>query len=298
MIDPKYIDKLMPLDVKPECWLSWKFKFVDWMSTADVRFVHLLTHAENSMEPIPQQTTELQELQLMLYTVLASYLQEEDLQLLQAVPSQNGFEAWRQLVEDKEPRIAYRRLSMMGDLIRPYLADSVTFLANFLRWEASVREYEKVSGKTFDRELMLAIIATRCPEEMRRHLKLNASAYGADFEKLRQIVLAYCKANKNDVAPMEVGMLEQGKSKGKVGAAPWQWKNSPTQGWTPTYSTKRASSVPTSWNPQEGKGLGFCKFRAKGTCWTHGPQAGKGKEMEKKAKAKAKEHMRKEKENL
>jgi hypothetical protein len=270
------------------------------MRTADVRFVHLLTHAENSMEPIQQQTTELLELQVMLYTVLASYMQEEDLQLLQAVPSQNGVEAWRQLVEDKEPRIAYRRLSMMGDLIRPYLADSVTFLANFLRWEASVREYEKVSGKTFDRELMLAIIATRCPEEMRRHLKLNASAYGADFEKLRQIVLAYCKANKNDVATMEVGMLEQGKSKGKVGAAPWQWKNSPTQGWTPTYSTKSASSVATSWNPQEGKGSGFCQFCSKGICWTNGPQAGKGririKEMEKKAKAK--EKMRKEKENI
>ena len=49
MIDPKYIDKMVPLDVKPECWLSWKFKFVNWMSTTDVRFVHLLPHAENSM---------------------------------------------------------------------------------------------------------------------------------------------------------------------------------------------------------------------------------------------------------
>ena len=75
----------------------WKFKFVNWMSTVDVRFVHLLTHAENSMEPIPQQTPELLELQVMLYTVLASYLLDEDLQVLQAVPSQNGFEAWRQL---------------------------------------------------------------------------------------------------------------------------------------------------------------------------------------------------------
>ena len=114
-IDVKYVERPTVFNGEAEMWRDWKFKFVNWVGVVDYRLPSLLRWAEMASS-VPCQTGDILHQQVLLYTILASHLVERttELRILQAVADSNGFEAWRMCVAEHEPKVAVRRLALLG----------------------------------------------------------------------------------------------------------------------------------------------------------------------------------------
>ena len=92
--------------------------------------------------------------------------------------TRNGFELWRQLVQELEPSSNQRRLAMTQQIYKaPQLQNkSERQFAGALReWEASIRELEEQpttqgGSKKFDEDMKIAILLENCPSGLRTHL--------------------------------------------------------------------------------------------------------------------------------
>ena len=121
-IDVKYAEKPGQFSGLETEWLDWKFSFGNWCSLVDSRFDDLLDAAEAKKDPITVQTGDFGRPGRILYALLANNQSGKMLRLVKAVPSKNGWEAWRQLVMELEPKVSQRRLGMLGELINPSLS--------------------------------------------------------------------------------------------------------------------------------------------------------------------------------
>ena len=159
------------------------------MSLLEVRFSTLLDAAEQADKKVPSQAAEdMQRLQHVLYSVLASVLTSKSLKFLQAVKDRNGFEAWRRICGEFEPRVVQRRLAMLTNIMNPDFGQGeAEFSERWAMWEIDISEYEDFTGKAFDRDIMLAVVVDRSPAEILQHLQLNAAQYEKSYSRLQAI---------------------------------------------------------------------------------------------------------------
>ena len=199
------------------------------MSLVDPQYAELLDFAAAEKEPVKPRTGEQQRIMVTLYAILASLLGGKSLKLLQSVVGKNGFEAWRLLSAEFEPRVAQRRLMLLHDLTHPSLGTGTLqqFSERWATWEQEVNNYEALTGKTFDPDLKVAVLMANTPADLQQHLAVNASVFDDDYEKLKTVVKGYVMSQKRwtnlpkegdtgGAAPMEVDFLKaKGKGKGK-----------------------------------------------------------------------------------
>ena len=82
----KYLDRPKEFHNEEARWKDWMFNFSNWMSLLEVRFSTLLDAAEQADSEVPNQGPEdMQRLQHVLFSVLASVLTGKSLRILQAV---------------------------------------------------------------------------------------------------------------------------------------------------------------------------------------------------------------------
>ena len=182
-------------------------------------------------------------LQVLLYSVLTSYVVGEALTLVQQTSKKNGFEAWRRIVGEYEPRVAQRRLGLLSSLLyEPDFGKSVEeFLHKWRLWELSVANYEAMVGKVLDPELKVAAIVNFAPSEVQLHLRLNAAEYEENYDRLKSTLEGYLQSRRTwttrepDVQPMEIGWTgyqdwrqewrgdDRAKGRGK-GKGDFSWK--------------------------------------------------------------------------
>ena len=161
-MDTRQINKPSPFGGAQKEWLEWKFKFTNYLFLVSDRYYDLLNAAEQSADPIADQADETRRrLQHVLYAAMASLLTGKCLKQLQVVPDRSGFEAWRLLVAEMEPRLIQHRLGMLNRLTSVDLSGSDdVFKERLSSWERDIAEYERLTTKHFDPELKMAVV---CP---------------------------------------------------------------------------------------------------------------------------------------
>jgi hypothetical protein len=172
-------------------------------------------------------------MQIRLFVILASFISGRRLRELQAVVDQNGFEAWRQLVQREEPRGADRKLTMLEGLLQPKFHDGMKdedFESAVTSWERDIAQYEQLTGTKFDRDAMTALVVSRAPIELQRFLRVTTTQVQGNFDAIRTLVRTYTQsaqlARRSNVSEqehsrphaMEVDYIAKGKSRGSVGA--------------------------------------------------------------------------------
>ncbi|CAE8619652.1 unnamed protein product [Polarella glacialis] len=171
----------------------------NWLSLIDSRIDELLEVAAASLVPIKTQTDDdMKHMQHIIFAVLSSYLQSSSFSLIQAVKARNGFEAWRALCKEFEPKTAQRKLSMLSHLLmNPDFGETdEEFLVKWRQWKADIDAYESFVGKPFDTDLMIAVMLNFTPWEMRRHLQFNAAQYEDSYQRLEDLVISYLQSKQ------------------------------------------------------------------------------------------------------
>ena len=179
-------------------WREWRFGFETWWACLDAQAETLLENAVVCGHVIVPATStpDVQELGRILYLVLAQSLKGRPLDLLKTVSKSNGFEAYRILIQEYEPKTKNRTLGMLQSIMSPLFGkDPTQFMIDLVKWENEIREYCGLSGKTFDDDLKVALVTERAPAEIKLHIQINSGAI-ADYDMLRELIRSYFQASE------------------------------------------------------------------------------------------------------
>ena len=114
-------------------------------------------------------------LSVQVFYVLALTCRGKALQVVRRVPEGFGFEAWKQLCRQFEPRLPSRFQGMLQSLLAPTRVDEPVQTID--QWERTVKEvYEEQSGDKVSENIKLAVLQKYlCDGELARHLNLQSS---------------------------------------------------------------------------------------------------------------------------
>ena len=116
LIDTKSLGKPIVYQSKPELWMTWSFKFENYVASVHKHARDILewsidqddaitaaTFDTHFSDPSLYDLLELQEVNSQLYIALSQLLEGESLDIVRNVPSKLGCEAWRRLVKRYDP---------------------------------------------------------------------------------------------------------------------------------------------------------------------------------------------------
>ena len=111
--------------------------------------------------------------------------------MIQRVPSQNGFEALRQLMQFFQPSSRARSLGILTALTQTHpFRTNEPFLAQLLDLERVMEEYERSSGKKLEEDLKTSILLKSISGGMRNHLStvLTETSF---YDEIREAALSF-----------------------------------------------------------------------------------------------------------
>ena len=245
-------------------WKEWRFAFEMWWACLDPQAETLLENAVGCGHVIvpATSTADAQELGRILYLILAQSLKGRPLELLKTVSKSNGFEVYRILIQEYEPKTKNRTLGMLQNIMSPLFGkDPTQFMSDLVKWENEIREYSGLSGKTFDDDLKVALVTERAPAEIKLHIQINSGAI-ANYDMLRELIRSYFQASeKYKQTTSNPDRMDVGAIKGKFG------KDGKVKSWTQYGKSKDDGKgkqwVPYGKNGEVDKGKGkFGKGKA------------------------------------
>ena len=192
-VDVRLVERPPRFDGSESLRKDWRFRMENWLGLIDAELPTLLAALAVTENQVPLQAGRRGRLCDLLFVILSTQLEGPALRQLQLVPDRNGFEAWRRLCLELEPRAAHRKLLALDKLLHPSLVttSSGAFLDSWRAWEKDLREYEDLSGHPFDTEVQAAILVRHVPDELRRHLQLSASEHLGNYEAVKTRGITY-----------------------------------------------------------------------------------------------------------
>ena len=212
-----------------------------------------------------------------LYSILASYTTGRPLRTIKQVQDENGFEAWRLLLEEHLPRTRARSLQLLSNLIHTKFDSKRTTMENILKFEDSIEEYEKSSSDSVQDDLKVSVVLGNTEGPLRQHLLLNVKET-TKYSTLRQFLVSYEQTTRwtttdlinsgkdhGGQADMDISRIKgeekggKGKGKGKM-----SWKG-------------RFGGGKGKKGRGKGKGYGNHFYKGKGRGTYKGGKKGRGK---------------------
>eukprot|EP00434_Breviolum_minutum_P046450 symbB.v1.2.042024.t1/scaffold9057.1/size4289/1 len=256
-------------------WTEFYDNFRAWLFYADKEYEASLDHLENNTAtPIDMSTMDSsqQDRSKQLYSILIGSLRGRPLRILKGVAGRNGFEAWRQLLSQYQPRTRARSISMLSALMNfPPFNKTQTIIEQIQGFERLRHEYRRLSGIDLADDVSLSILVRCLPKALQQHVQLQLredSTYGT----VRSMVVAYEQTtsswtdkriytevgialgsvssygNPGGTAPMEIDALQQWKGKGKSDTGKGKGKGK--------YDFSKGKSKGKGKSDSKGKGLG------------------------------------------
>ena len=126
-LDARLLEKPRLYDGEPSKWREWRLRFEAFLDATDERFGHALDEATRVAGVIQEAAVPLAYTALghFLFSMLLGVLAGALLEIVAATVHHNGWEAWRCVVNEMEPRAAGQRLTILESLIDPDLGDAV-----------------------------------------------------------------------------------------------------------------------------------------------------------------------------
>ena len=224
-------------------WLQWVWSLKQYVVALDTAYAEDL----KKIEQFPtaeigwiSDPDALQRSQRM-YALLSGFVRGRGLQVIQRVPSQNGYEALRQLMQLFQPSSRACSLGILTALTQthPFRANE-PFLAQLLDLERVMEEYERSSGKKLGEDLKTSILLKSISGGMRNHLS-TVLTETSSYDEIREAALRYermqfkwspsnlfstessyaqKKSHDQEPQPMDIGQVKGGPKGYKGGKGP------------------------------------------------------------------------------
>ena len=215
-------------------WPNWKFRFESWFVLAVAAQVddamRMLVEAALAVGPMDESALrpEAQAASKLLYASLVNLCRGKALTIARRSPRGQGFELWRQLVQEYESAVGARTTAMLVGLLTPSWDSSRPFLEVLGEWELAIDEYESQAGDAISPTIRCAVVFKHCPPEIRRGLQTHIAGINGDWPRMRGIIRAMlvdiaaydgsgAKAGEGEgPVPMQVDAAQSGKPWGKT----------------------------------------------------------------------------------
>ena len=198
-------------------WSQWSFVFRGCLRAFDPTATRLLRQVETNVEgPV---VVDKRRLSTQLFCVLALSRRGKALQVVRRVPEGFGFEAWKQLCREFEPRLPSRFRGMLQALLSPTRMDDP--VQTICQWESRVKVCEEKSGDKVPENTKLAVLEKYlCDGELAQHSNLQSSRL-TTHDLARKEATNHLRAKQTWTAsgssdPMDLSPLGKGKG-GKEG---------------------------------------------------------------------------------
>ena len=225
-------------------WTEFYDNFRAWLFYADKEYEAGLDHLEsNTATPIDMSTWDVavQDRSKQLYSILIGSLRGRPLRILKGVSDRNGYEDWRQLLSQYQPRTRARSISMLSALMNfPAFNKNQTIVEQIQGFERLRNEYRRSSGVELADDISLSILVRCLPKTLQQHVRLQLGE-DSSYSTVRSLVVAYEQTTSSwtdkriysevgvtlgavgsygapgGAAPMEVDAVQQQPWKGKGG---------------------------------------------------------------------------------
>lgn len=177
LLDLKSAVRLERFSGEARDWSEWKFRFQSVIELVQLGWY--LERIEELKEEVVWSTLTPDECQksALLYNILVQVMTGSALATIQLVEHANGFECWRRLLREFEPKEPARVAAMLAALTCPSWTGAVVGFEQELKtWELGVRRYEKLTGCRVAEQLLCAIVAKYAPPAVKAYLRIEAIA--------------------------------------------------------------------------------------------------------------------------
>ena len=214
-------------------WKEWAWSFEQYLSNIDPLFSEDIKRLrENPTNTVDMSVSHDDEKKrgALLYSLLASLVKQRPLMVVRSVFSNNGLEAYRQLLLSNEPVNKNRALSLLNVIMNwPQFNGKVSLLSQILRLENAFYEYDKLGSKLAE-ELRTAVLLRSVTGQLKVWLQLQIDdTFG--YDRVRELIISYERSTArwteqmvlgtsmatDTSAPMEVDRIQKGKGAGKKG---------------------------------------------------------------------------------
>ncbi len=142
--------------------LEFRVKMRSWIGALNNDILEKINSVEMDRREESWEWTKLtpaeKEQSRKLRSILTSYTRGRPLRTLKQVPHENGFEAWRLLVEEHQPHSRARSLQLLNNVLHYRFDNKKPTQENILKFEALIEEYEKASGDLVAEDMKISII--------------------------------------------------------------------------------------------------------------------------------------------
>ena len=136
-LDARLLDRPQGFDGDVRRWPSWRLKFEAWLTMVDGDFGQWIREARLANLPVPwiSMSSRAKVLGAFLYAALVTLMIGSLLEVVAAVPDSNGWEAYRRVCSEVDPRAASQKLQVLEDLLEPQFGEAGNFYAKWLSWD-------------------------------------------------------------------------------------------------------------------------------------------------------------------
>ena len=137
---------------------------------------------------------EHQAMSMKLYSLLSSWLTGTTKQHARdpsIAASRNGFALWKSLLRIYQPSTRSRSLALMQAIHGyPSFSPGVSSIAQISKLEELVKDYERCSGQSYPREILLSTLLRCIPSPLKEHIHLQLTDR-TTYAQVKESVLAY-----------------------------------------------------------------------------------------------------------
>ena len=171
--------------------LEWAEEKEGECTDAEIRTLY---EDPNSLDHLPQ----VQDKQHQLFTVSQQLCEKEPFDIVSNCGKGKGLEAWRRLNKRYDPSTANRKKALLKHILNPERAKLDDLSGALEKWIDSVRMYERRKDSQGTRcsiadDIKVAVLESRVPVELEKHMQLNRSQYET-FEKALAAISEYIES--------------------------------------------------------------------------------------------------------
>ena len=272
---------------------NWSWGLEQYLSCLDPGFIPDLQALSGQDNPVfmKDMTEDTRERSRVLYGVLAGLLHDKGKRFLRTNLDHNGYEAYRQISKDLQPKTRSRLLALLRTINqRPSFDPKLGLASQLVKLEAAFEEYSVLQGHALEENLRISALLSCLSGQLRQYANVMISETST-YSDLRSLVVRWDAAQtkwapsvaaqfglqegKNGyvddgggLAPMDIDRIKgKGKEKGKGKGKGWN-------DWSQGY--------------KGGKGKDQGKGKGKGKDWNDWSQGYKGGKGKDKGKGKSK----------
>jgi hypothetical protein len=224
LVDVRAINKPHKFSGAQDKWVDWRFVMENYLGCVDIGLANALDDASSSGTKIDW--TDMTETHLnhatLLYAILASMVEGKALQIVKRckLPGQkNGYEAWRLLVAEYEPKSDNRAMALVDScnagLMIDNSGDLTLYASGLMMWEAQVLEYETLTNEVYPERHRKAVLFKRAPPGLREHMQINSRDIKTSSDAHELITdyltakIEWASGQNGGIAPMDLGAYEK-----------------------------------------------------------------------------------------